>query len=182
MSPSDSPKRRPWWAVIAFLGVILLLVLVGLPLFNGTDQPPAVGETVPDFEVETFLGERVSINDLRGQVVLLNFWSSWCATCDEEALLLEQAWQVYLEAGAPVRFLGVAYMDTESESLKFLADYGITYPNGPDLGGRISSIFQVTAVPETYILDREGKLAVVKFGPFANLAEITAAVERALGQ
>ena len=96
----------------------------------------------------------------------------------EEALMLEETWQYYQsEQPDEVVFLGVAYMDTETAALSFLSDYGVSYANGPDLGGEISSIYQVNSVPETYILDRSGSLQYVKFGPFISEEEILAAVK-----
>jgi cytochrome c biogenesis protein CcmG/thiol:disulfide interchange protein DsbE len=171
-----SPGTYRWWAAAAFVSLTLLLALVGWHLFRDNDQPPALGEAVPDFTLTSFSGEMIDSEGLVGKVVLINFWASWCVTCDEEALLLEQAWQRYAGTGQ-VQFLGVAYMDTEPAALEFLSDYGVTYPNGPDLGGRISNIFQVSAVPETYVLDPEGRLAAVKYGPFTALEEIIVMIE-----
>ncbi len=174
-----SSKAYRWWAAVAFLGLILLLALVGWHIFQENDQPPRPGEDVPDFSLTTFSGAVIDTSDLAGQVVLINFWASWCVTCDEEALLLEQAWQRYVGTDQ-VLFLGVAYMDTEPAALSFLSDYGVTYPNGPDLGGRISDVFQVRAVPETYVLGRDGKLVTLKYGPFTSLDEILAMIEYAM--
>ncbi len=170
------------WGIVAFVGLILLLIVVGLSLFSDSDQPPALGEKVPDFGLTTYSGETINTTDLRGKVILINFWASWCVTCDEEAVLLEQAWQHYQETSTEIVFLGAAYMDTEVGALDYLDQYGVTYPNGPDLQGRISDIFQVSAVPETYLIDREGKLAEIKYGPFISLDEIINIVDRALSQ
>jgi cytochrome c biogenesis protein CcmG/thiol:disulfide interchange protein DsbE len=109
-------------------------------------------------------------------VVVLNFWASWCAPCSQEAAELEEAWRNY-QMGDEVIFLGVDYTDTEPEALSYLAKFNITYPNGPDLRTRISQMFRITGVPETYFIDQEGKLAYVKKGPFASLAEIQAVVD-----
>jgi cytochrome c biogenesis protein CcmG, thiol:disulfide interchange protein DsbE len=79
-----------------------------------------------------------------------------------------------------VIFLGVAYMDTEPASRAYLAEYGVTYPNGPDLRGTISKIYQVNSVPETYVLDGDGMLRYLKIGSFASLDEIISAVDAVL--
>jgi len=76
-------------------------------------------------------------------------------------------------------FLGVNYVDTEKDSLAFLEKYGITFPNGPDLGSRISRLFKVDAVPETYIIGRDGRLVAIQIGPFQSAEEIRAALELA---
>ena len=85
----------------------------------------------------------------------------------------------YRERGDVV-FLGVDYVDTEPEARAYLEKFAISYPNGPDLRTTISQLFRIRGVPETYIIDREGRLAYQKIGPFTSLAEIQAAVESVL--
>jgi len=76
-------------------------------------------------------------------------------------------------------FLGVNYVDTENDAKAFLEKYGITFPNGPDMGSRISRLFKVQAVPETYLVDKDGRLAAVQIGPFQSADEIRAMLELA---
>lgn len=175
---SGSGIVKKFWVFAAFIGVGLVLLLMGLRLFQEDADNVEPGKIPQDFELATFSGETIQTSDLRGKVVLINFWASWCTTCDEEAVMLEEAWQFYQSTtDEAVVFLGVAYMDTETASLSFLSDYGVTYPNGPDLGGEISNIYQVNSVPETYILDQDGTLQYVKFGPFVAREEIIAAIK-----
>lgn len=180
-SHSNNHRRVNFWALAAFAGVLFVLALIGMRLFQNDSAPVELGKKPKDFSLTTFSGDVIHTADLRGKVVLVNFWASWCATCDEEAALLEQAWQVYQTADPEgVTFLGVAYMDTEPASRAFLAEYGVTYPNGPDLRGAISKIYQVNSVPETYILDADGTLRYLKIGPFISLDEIISAVDAIL--
>ncbi len=175
---SKSGITNKFWAVAAVLGVVVVLVLVGIRLLQGDDAKVALGEKPKDFILTPYFGERINTSELRGKVVLINFWSSWCTTCDDESVLLEEAWQRYQSMGTEeIAFLGIAYMDTEPAALAFLAEYGVTYPNGPDLGSAISKIYQVNTVPETFLLDREGTLRYVKFGPFISINEIISAVD-----
>jgi cytochrome c biogenesis protein CcmG/thiol:disulfide interchange protein DsbE len=94
----------------------------------------------------------------------------------QEASELEQAWRYY-QTGGDVIFIGVDYVDTELEALEYLKQFEVTYPNGPDLRTVISQMFRTTGVPETYILDRQGKLAYVKKGPFLSIDEITTVID-----
>jgi cytochrome c biogenesis protein CcmG/thiol:disulfide interchange protein DsbE len=177
-SRAQSSKTKIIWLIVGMLFVIGLLVLLGMELFSREGNAPSIGQRPSDFSLGSFSGEIIDTASLRGKIVLINFWSSWCTTCDEEAVMLEEAWSAY-QAEGNVAFLGVAYMDTEPDSLDFLETYGVTYPNGPDLRGEISKLYQVSSVPETYVLDAEGTLRVIKIGPFTSTGEIFTAIENA---
>lgn len=183
MSASSSKKHKQisLWAIAAIAGLVIILVLIGIRLLQNDASPVRIGERPKEFSLTTYAGEDIHTADLRGKVVLINFWASWCTTCVDEAVLLEAAWQYY-QAHQPgqVIFLGVAYMDTESASRAYLDQYRISYPNGPDLRGEISRNYQVNSVPETFILDTEGNLHQIKIGPFAGLNEILSAVDATL--
>jgi cytochrome c biogenesis protein CcmG/thiol:disulfide interchange protein DsbE len=112
-------------------------------------------------------------------VVVLNIWASWCKPCEQEAAHLQQAWELYEDRG-DVLFLGLAYVDTERESLAYLERFDITYPNGPDLGTNIYTAFRARGVPETFVINKLGEVAAIKIGPFVDLAEITTMVDRLL--
>lgn len=163
-------------AVLAWVGLILLLVVLALGLRNTQRGPVGLDEQAPDFVLTTFDGQQVDTAALRGKVVLVNFWASWCKPCEQEAADLEAAWQYYKDRGDVV-FLGVDYVDTEPEALQYLQKFGITYPNGPDLATRISQAYRIRGVPETYILDQEGKLANFVIGPFRNLDHIKSMID-----
>jgi cytochrome c biogenesis protein CcmG/thiol:disulfide interchange protein DsbE len=149
-----------------YIVVVGLLVLVAIqmrrngPLAAG---PVGAGEKAPEFSLTTFDGESYFLPNLRGQVVVVNFWASWCIPCEDEAPVLEAAWRRYKDQG--VLFLGVDYVDTETEALAFLERFDITYPNGPDLGTEISQAYRISGVPETYIVGRDGNLVHAEIGP-----------------
>ncbi|MBE0410740.1 MAG: TlpA family protein disulfide reductase, partial [Anaerolineales bacterium] len=88
-------------------------------------------------------------------------------------------WRYYQPRG-DVLFLGIGYVDTRPEALAYIDRFGITYPNGPDQGQRISKSFRMRGVPETYIIDKNGVLANFKIGPFRNLNEIKNMVDALL--
>lgn len=161
-----------WGMLMAWLFVAALLTLVALQLAKTRQGKPTAGRNAPDFNLTTFDGQDYVLSDLRGKVVLINFWASWCVPCEDEAAILERAWENYRDGG-DVLFLGIDYADTETEALAFLEEFGVSYPNGPDLGTRISQAYFVRAVPETYILDQNGRLTFFKAGPILSVAEIT---------
>lgn len=172
-----SPAARPRWGwIVAWVGLAGLLLLLFVGLLRAQEGSISVGSQVPDFTLTTFEGEQIKLSSLRGKVVVVNFWASWCKPCEQEAADLESAWRYYQERGDVV-FLGIAWTDTEKKSLEYLQKFDITYPNGPDLRTRISQAFRITGVPETYIIDKSGVLAYVKVSPFLSLAEITGAID-----
>jgi cytochrome c biogenesis protein CcmG/thiol:disulfide interchange protein DsbE len=158
--------------LIAWGGLLLLLVVLGVALLRTQQGQPRPGQTAPAFTLTTFDGQQTSLESLQGKVILLNFWASWCITCRDEAPYLEQAWQQY-QSRDDVVFLGVAWTDTDSKAKAYIREFGITYRNGPDLRTRISQTYRITGVPETYIIDRNGVIVDVHLVPFSSTREIT---------
>jgi len=158
------PRRFRLGSGIAFSLVFALLGLLGWRLVRVNSGPIDSG-LAPDFTLISFGGETITLSDLRGQVVIINFWASWCPPCREEAPYLEATWRKYRDAG--VVFLGVAYADTEAKALAYIDEFGITYFNGPDVGTRISHDYRIGGVPETYYLAKNGELRGLKVGPLA---------------
>jgi cytochrome c biogenesis protein CcmG/thiol:disulfide interchange protein DsbE len=169
-------RRPPWGRILVWVGVLGLLAILALGLRRAQQGPVAVGDTVPNFTLTTFDGETINLTDLQGKVVVLNFWASWCKPCEQEAADMEAAWRAYQPRGDVV-FLGVDYVDTEPEALVYLEKFNITYPNGPDLGTRISQAFRIRGVPETYIIDQNNILQRVQIGPFSSLSQIQAMID-----
>ena len=175
-------RIRPHWGrVLVWVGLLALLGILAWGLIRSRQGPVSVDNQIPDFTLTTFEGENIKLSDLRGKVVVLNFWASWCKPCEEEAADLEAAWRHYQPRGDVV-FLGIDYVDTEPEAKAYLEKFDITYPNGPDQGTRISQAFRITGVQETYTIDREGVLRHRQIGPFPSLESILAVVDPLLGQ
>jgi len=133
--------------------------LLGLLVWRLTHQstPPKIGGPAPAFSskrVDT--GGTLDLASLRGKPVVLNFWASWCGPCKGEAKTLEQAWRQYKSQG--VMFIGVDYHDVTGDARRFLAHHDITYPTVQDGSGMIADRYGVSAVPETYFIDRQGRL------------------------
>jgi cytochrome c biogenesis protein CcmG/thiol:disulfide interchange protein DsbE len=177
----DQPRGFPWGQAAVWTAVIGLLLVVAIQLRSSTEGTVSIGEEVPDFTLYTFDGDEITLSDLRGKVVVVNFWASWCNPCEDEAAELQQAWEYY-EPGGEVIFLGIDWTDTDREAAEYLEKFQITYPNGPDLRTAISQDFRITGVPETYIIDRNGVLASAKLGPYPSLQAILADIDAVLAQ
>lgn len=155
--PTPPSKSKLGAGSLAILGGILVaVVVIGIALVRVQQTQPTEGQA-PDFEVTTFTGETFRLSDQRGKIVVLNFWGSWCPPCRDEAPLLEALWQDYQDQDVVV--LGIAYADTEQGSLNFIQEFGITYPNAPDLRTEISkNLYHIIGAPETFIIDRQGNI------------------------
>lgn len=137
-------------------GLVVILVY-GLFFASRPDEIPSalINKKAKSFRVTTFDGQQISLKQFRGRPVILNFWASWCVSCRQEARIVEAAWQEYGPKGAV--FIGIAINDTREASLDFIHRYGKTYLLAPDdKTGTISLDYGVTAVPETFFINREG--------------------------
>jgi len=182
---APTPKRGvPLWAqILVWIGLLGLLGLLAAGLLKAKNPILGIGSSVPDFTLTLFSGyeyngaPEVKLSDLSGKVMVINFWASWCQPCASEAADIEAAWRSYEETGQVV-FLGVDYVDTEPEARAYMTEFNLSYPNGPDMGARISQIFNRNlGVPETYVIDRQGVLRFIQIGPFQSVAEIQAIID-----
>lgn len=155
-------KKRSLVQSLAFLLLFGLLAVIGSLLLKVQEGPKDAGQA-PDFTLISFEGESLTLSELEGQVVVINFWASWCVPCRDEAAYLESTWRKYENQG--VVFIGVNYVDTDKKALAYLDEFDITYFNGVDLGTRISQAYNIQGVPETFYVDKAGNLRGVHIGP-----------------
>ena len=145
---------------VLLIGAALILpVLLILGLNLGRDpkkvRTPIIGTIAPTFDLRTAGGaERVNLASLRGTPVVVNFWATWCVPCYAEHPILVRA----ASLNPDVRFLGVVYDDREDKILDFLKTYGQSYPTLIDDGGKAAIGYGVYGVPETFFIDRNGKI------------------------
>ena len=162
--------RFPFAQVIAFAVVLGILALFAIGFVNRTAQPLDRGPA-PQFVITLYGGGNFSLAEQRGKVVVVNFWASWCIPCRDEAPMLERVWRKYKDRG--VVFIGIDYVDTEKEALKFIQEYGMTYPNGPDVRTETSQKFRIKGVPETYFVGTDGQLYGNYIGPMDERTLVT---------
>jgi cytochrome c biogenesis protein CcmG/thiol:disulfide interchange protein DsbE len=182
---AEPPQKssRSLISMIVWIVVLGVLALLGWGLVKSTAPRPEIGQMAPKFNLEFFEGYEwdgkttASLDDLNGQIVVMNFWASWCVECRAETDDLEAAWQKYADQG--VVFLGVAYADVEPNSIAYMKEFGVTFPHAPDLGTRISNDYEITGVPETFIIDQNGEIAHVQIGPI-NGSTLDAVIDQLL--
>lgn len=158
--PESTPTSRGFGlgSIVLLTGIMLMVIIVGIQLARQNQTQPSAG-LAPDFTLQTYDGDVLTLAEQRGAIVVVNFWGSWCIPCHEEAPVLQAVWERYANRG--VLFIGIAYLDVDRESRAFIARYGITYPNGLDLGNRISDLYNIQGAPETFVVDRDGMIAPV---------------------
>ncbi len=160
------PKPNRIWSTTGRLVVVFLVVgLIALLAWGlvQAEKTPLEEGMAPDFTLTSFDGRTYTLSELRGNVVIINFWASWCPPCREEAAYLERTWRKYKDKG--VIFIGVDYADAEKPALAYIDEFDITYFNGPDLGTRISQRYNIKGVPETYYVAKDGTLRGNHIGP-----------------
>jgi cytochrome c biogenesis protein CcmG/thiol:disulfide interchange protein DsbE len=131
---------------------LLLFSAMLVGCYSGT-RPPRLGERAPDFELQDG-SKTVALHDFKGDVVVLNFWATWCPPCVEEVPSLVQMQKQLAPKG--VKVLGVSIDVDQSAYQKFLKDYGVDFMTVRDPDKRTPSLYGTFAWPETYIIDRKG--------------------------
>ena len=150
---------------IAVAGSVIIAGIVGLlawGLLNkssstGLSGITRVGQPAPDFSMELIRDGDITLSEQQGSVVVINFWASSCPPCRTEARDLEAAWRNYQDRD--VVFIGANIQDRVERARGFLDEFGVTYPNGLDVGGRISIDYGVVGIPVTFVVDGEGTVA-----------------------
>ena len=163
-------------AFFASLAAVPVIVLLGWGLTRDPkDIPsPMPGRDAPAFTLEVFapgqpptarpVGDTVRLVAMKGKVVVLNFWASWCLACRDEHAVLSEVARRY--DGKPVQFLGVLYNDAPKNGTEWIAEMGgQSYPSVNDPGARTAIDYGLYGVPETFFLDATGRVAYKHTGP-----------------
>jgi cytochrome c biogenesis protein CcmG/thiol:disulfide interchange protein DsbE len=176
-APTDRrPRRRGWLVILA--GVLTVGVVAGVLVAvlgdgsesGGTTRPGTVtgtggdvGSPAPDFRLPALDGRGdVSLADVRGRPVIVNFWASWCHPCRQEFPLLKKALRDHRTEHLAV--IGVTYQDIPSDSRSFVKRQGATWPQAIDDGGAVASAFGVRAIPQSFFVRPDGTIAARVFG------------------
>ena len=162
-------RFRPAWAVILAAALLVGLLAYGVAskrtdtsIDDATSSGRRIDAPTARLPVLGRVGES-SLADYRGKVVVLNFWASWCKPCTEELPLLERTHRTISRDGALV--LGANYQDVSDSALGFVRRFGLTYPSLRDKDGEYADRYGSRAFPETFVVDRRGRIAATRRGP-----------------
>ncbi|TNE76997.1 MAG: TlpA family protein disulfide reductase [Gammaproteobacteria bacterium] len=128
----------------------------------GASQAEALDVAAPDFTLKSRSGENLRLEDHRGQVVMLNFWASWCGPCRQEMPLMNDIYGQYKDLGFTI--LAVNVDENREEALRFLESVPVNYPILYDPESQVSELYQVQAMPTTVMIDRNGQARYIHYG------------------
>ena len=151
------------WLIPLSAVPVLALLAYGFRV-NPRDIPsPLIGRPAAAFSLQTFEGAPLALEAQHGRVVVLNFWASWChPACYDEAPVLERNWRAYRGRGVVV--IGVDIQDKLEAAQKFMRDFSLSFPNVQDTTGQVSVDYGVYGVPETFFIDRRGRIRAKHVG------------------
>lgn len=171
-----------WFSVFALLlgaGWIWMSATPSGGTTGGKIPAPQRGFMAPDFTLQTLEGEQVTLSALRGQVVLVNLWASWCGPCRFEMPAIQQVYDKYKDQGFEVLAVNATNQDSPAAAAAFAQELELSFPILLDTAGRASQAYQLRSLPSTYFIDKEGVIQEVVVGAMSE-ALLTVRVEQLL--
>ena len=178
-----SNSRFAMWMTWALILGMIWTVISRVPADQSQVQQSAVakeGFAAPDFTLDLLGGGKVTLADLRGKVVLVNFWTSWCPPCRLEMPAIEKTYRSYKDLGFVVIGVNLTAQDAEKDAANFVKEIGVTFPIALDRDNAIGNLYRVTALPTSYFVDRNGVIRSVIVGGPMSEALIQSKVEELL--
>ena len=146
----------------------VIIVIAGCGGDNGDEQGIAPGSEAPDFQLQSLDGQKVSLSELRGRPVVLNFWASWCGPCRMEMPVFQEVYTDEMWRAGGLVILAVNLGESPELVQEFVDFYGLTFPILLDPRSRVGMIYNAAALPTTYFIDNDGIIRSIKRGAFTN--------------
>jgi peroxiredoxin len=171
MTHSSYSSQKKRWEIIMLVGLaagILWTVFsrvpsaVGAPL--SSSPSPREGFLAPDFTLDTLDGNKVTLSELRGKIVVVNLWATWCLPCRAETPALEKSYEQYKDSGVVVLGVDLTSQDLVSDVKSFVQEFKLTYPILLDQAGNVGYLYQLKGIPTTFFINREGIIRTVAVG------------------
>jgi len=156
-------RTRLLAGVVAVVAVVVALLATGLGRDPSVIASPLVGRAAPNFTLPQLDGPPVTLSKLRGQVVVINFWASWCTECQVEQAALDQTWQQFQDSG--VVMIGVNFEDSTGAARNYVRTDNVMYPVVEDTNSRTALAYGLRGVPETFVVNQTGRIVNRVIGP-----------------
>lgn len=134
----------------------------GTPIDDADNQAPTVGQPAPNFRLATEDGKTIELSSLRGRVVVVNFWATWCAPCKVEMPQLQALYDDYRRTG--LELIGVNMQEPAEEVVRFRRSLAIAFPTALDLDGTVARRYLIRGLPTTFLIDRAGIIREINVG------------------
>jgi cytochrome c biogenesis protein CcmG, thiol:disulfide interchange protein DsbE len=170
-------RARLLAGVATVVAVIVVLLMTGLGKDPSVIASPLVGRMAPNFTLPQLDGPPVTLAKLRGQIVVINFWASWCTECQTEQAALDQTWQQFQDSGVVV--IGINFEDSSGAARGYIRADDVTYPVVEDAGSKTALAYGLRGVPETFVVNRSGRIVGHVIGP-VNAAALTGEINSML--
>ena len=180
----DSKRWTLLMSVVFLLGAawIWLSAVPASATTSGQTPSPRQGFAAPDFTLELMQGGEVTLSDLRGQVVILNLWASWCPPCRTEMPALQRVYEATRQRGLEILAVNATYQDSLASAQEFVHQLELSFPVPLDREGAVSRLYQLRAMPTTFFIDRQGVIDQIIIGGPMSEATLRAAVESLLDE
>jgi peroxiredoxin len=150
------------------IALIILAGIIGMVVMKSSKyEPVLIGAPAPDFTLKDMNGKEYALSSLKGKVVFVNFWATWCKSCKDEMPSMQVLYSYLNERKVPFEMLAISMdrVTTQKEIGPFVSSLGLTFPVLLDPWGKTDGKYKLTGVPETYIIDQGGRLAEKVIGP-----------------
>lgn len=158
-------KKRRYW--VRFFLLLVMIGLIGFALYyvmgEGQPKKPKVGDIAPNFQLSTLDGQQMSLQQLKGKAVILNFWGSWCEPCRTEMPALTEVYQQYRKADLMV--IGINIAETDVTVMQFVKQYKLNFPIWMDRDREVVERYRIGPIPSTYFIDPNGRISYIREGP-----------------
>ncbi len=171
MTESDLSYRKRRWEILMLVslatGILWTMFsrvpsAVGAPL--SSSPSPREGFLAPDFTLDTLDGSKVTLSELRGKIVVINLWATWCLPCRAETPALEKSYKQYKDSGVVILGVDLTNQDSISDVESFIQEFKLTYPILLDRDGSVGYLYQIKGIPSTFFINREGIIRTVVVG------------------
>ena len=178
---------------LRWLGLTALVLVVGAGWIWNSSLPTSVttgdlipspreGFLAPDFTLDLVGGGQVTLSELRGKVILINLWATWCPPCRSEMPALQQVYEANRERGLEVLAINMTYQDSETAAVEFAQEHGLTFPILLDRTGTVGYQYQLRSLPTTFFVDQEGVIQQVILGGPLSEVTLQTAIESMLSE